>query len=107
MTSKVGAIYSVRSKLLQRIYVPDAEDDEIDRQYIGAGEALMMVPLDIYRTGGAVALQSLIGEPTSDGYCAVIDKESGEIIERVIWDIELHGNKHPDGHLIVPIRKIE
>ncbi len=71
--TQVGAIYATVSKLLQRIYVPDADDSEIAQQHVGAGETLQTVPVSTYRTGGPIAVQAAVGTPTFSGRCAVVD----------------------------------
>ncbi len=71
--TNVGAIYATQSKLLQRVYVPHADDSEIAQQHVAAGETLLNVPIATYLTGGQSAVQAAIGVPTFSGRCAVVD----------------------------------
>ena len=91
-------IYATGSKLLQRIYLPHASDDEIDRQHVGAGETLVRVPMEIFRRGQD-AIQAFIGTPAHSGVCCVVHKETKRVIDRIIADPELY--QHPDGHHII------
>ena len=103
--TQVGAIYGTVSKLLQRVYVPHADDSEIARQHVEPTETLLHVPLEVYRSGGQHAVQQMIGTPTHDGHCEVIHKDTGEVIDRIIWDHTIWDPalyKHPEGHRIVP-----
>jgi hypothetical protein len=96
--TKVGAIYATNSKLLQRIYIPHADDSEIAQQYVHPSESLIAIAIDVYRTGGAVAIQSIIGAPAHNGMCLVIHRDTGEVIDRIIADPEIY--RHPEGHRI-------
>jgi hypothetical protein len=85
----VGAVYATDSKLLLRIYIPDDNDGEIDKQPLQAGETLLRVPLAAYRTGGAAAVQALIGPATFSGRCAVVDT-TNKVINCIIADPTLY-----------------
>jgi hypothetical protein len=98
----VLAIYATQTKLLQRVYIPHGDDRETLEQHVHPLESFILVPLSVYEKGGAEAVQDLIGQPTTDGHCAVHHKDTGEIIDYVIWDVTVHGNMHPEGHRIVP-----
>ena len=87
--TKVGAIYATQSKLLQRVYVPHADDGEINQQHVGAGETRTTAPLATYQTGGPSAVQALIGTPTFSGRCVVIDG-TNTVIDVVIADPTLY-----------------
>jgi hypothetical protein len=97
--TQVGAIYATRSKLLQRIYIPHADDSEIAQQHVGPGESLLTLPLGTFEAGGPPAVQRTIGTPAHNGHCKVIHKSTGKVVERIIADPELY--KHPDGHHVV------
>ena len=77
--TSVGAIYATASKLLQRVYIPHANDSEINQQHVGAGETLTTVPLATYRQGGPGAVQALIGTPTFSGRCVVVGSPGTEL----------------------------
>jgi hypothetical protein len=80
----VGAIYATKSLLLQRVYIPDHDVGEIFRQHVGPGESLMLVPINIYRIGGALAVQATIGVPAHSGRCAVVHSQTGEVVDMII-----------------------
>lgn len=94
----VGAIYATASLLLQRVYIPHADDGEIGQQHVGRGETIIIVPIEAYRHGGAAALQALIGEPKHDGRCAVVD-HTGTVVDVIIADPDIYS--HPDGHRVI------
>jgi hypothetical protein len=100
--TKVGAIYATQTKLLQRVFIPHGDDREIDEQHVHPKESVLFVPIEVYQTGGAQAVQALIGNPTTDGHCALHHRDTGEIIDNIIWDVTVHGHVHPDGHRVVP-----
>jgi len=97
MATKVGAIYATRSKLLQRVYIPD-NDSEIAQQHLHPGETLLEVEIEVYRKGGAEAVQALIGAPSHNGVCRVLHKETGELLDRIMADPDVY--RHPDGHRV-------
>jgi hypothetical protein len=99
MITSVAAIYATRSKLLQRICIPHADDAELDGLHLHSGESLKKIPIRIYQSGGPQAIQAEIGIPDHDGQCNVVHKETGEIIDRIIADPDVY--KHPSGHRIV------
>jgi hypothetical protein len=100
MTVKhAGAIYATKSKLLLRIYVPDESDDEINRQHVGPGETLVRVPIEVFRSGDHRVVQAHIGEPAHSGVCAVVHKDTGRVIDRIVADPDLY--RHPDGHHVI------
>jgi hypothetical protein len=84
--TQVGAIYATGSKLLQRVYIPHADDSEIAQQHVGASETLLNVPIATYRTGGSAAVQALIGTPTFSGRCAVVDKNTNLVVDLLVAD---------------------
>ncbi len=88
--TKVGAIFATSSKLLQRVYIPDADDSEIAQQFVGAGETLLNVPVATYRTGGPVAVQAVIGVPTFSGWCAVVAPDTHLVVAVIIADPALY-----------------
>jgi hypothetical protein len=100
--TSVGAIYATQTKLLQRVYIPHGDDREIAEQHVHPMESVLLVPLAVYRDGGAQAVQDLIGKPSTDGYCALHHKDTGEIINHIIWDVTVHGYVHPEGHRVIP-----
>ena len=100
MITSVAAIYATNSKLLQRIVVPDNDDAELDQYPPGPGESLLLVPIENYRVTGAVGAQEVIGPPTFSGVCAVVDKDTNLVIDRIIADPELYAS--PDGHAVIP-----
>ena len=83
--TSVGAIYATGSLLLQRVYIPDFDDSEINQQFVGPGETLVQLPLVTYQTGGHPAMQTLIGTPTFSGVCAVVSS-ANVVIDRIIAD---------------------
>jgi hypothetical protein len=97
--TSVGAIFAMGSKLLQRIYIPSADDSEIDGQFVGDGESLLWVPIAVYREGGPTAVQAFVGEPAHNGLCHVIDRVTGDILQTIIADPDIY--EHPDGHKVV------
>src|SRR5215472_4451812 len=99
--TKVGAVYATRSKLLQRIYIPD-DDTEIARQHVHTGETQIFIDIEVYRAGGPAAVQAIIGTPAHDGTCRVLHKETSEIIDRIVADPDIY--KHPDGHRVVLVK---
>ena len=98
--TKVAAIYATRSKLLQRIIVPDNDDKELDQYPPGEGESVAFIPIDTYRKTGAIGAQEIIGQPTFSGVCAVVDKDTNLVIDRIIADPELYAS--PEGHAVIP-----
>lgn len=94
--TSIGAIYATQSLLLQRIYIPHADDNEIAQQQVGVGETLINVPLATYEHGGAPAVQNLIGAPTFSGRCAVV--AASAVIDHVIADPALYSD--PRGQVI-------
>jgi hypothetical protein len=96
--TQIGVIYATRSKMLQRVYIPDGDDSEIDVQHIHPGEMLIRVPIEVYRGGGADAVQALIGKPAHSGVCRVIHRHTGKIIDRIMADPDVY--RHPDGHRV-------
>ena len=98
--TKVAAIYATGSKLLQRIVVPDYDDKELDRYPPGQGESVVFISIDTYRKTGAIGALEIIGPPTFSGVCAVVDKCTNLVIERIIADPEIYA--HPDGHAVIP-----
>ena len=97
--TQVGAIYATGSRLLQRVYIPHADDSEIAQQHVTAGETLTSVPIATYRTGGAPAVQASIGAPTFSGRCAVVDKNSNLVTAVIIADPALYSD--PGGSLVI------
>jgi hypothetical protein len=97
--TQVGAIYATGSRLLQRIYIPHADDSEIEQQHVASGETLRRVPLALFRDGGPPALQALIGAPMFSGRCALVHKTSKVVIDVIIADPALYAD--PDGHLVI------
>jgi hypothetical protein len=97
--TQVGAIYSTASKLLQRVYIPHADDSEIAQQHVAPGETLLNVPIATYQTGGPSAVQSAIGTPTFSGLCAVVDN-TNTVISVIIADPALYTD--PAGNLVIP-----
>jgi len=87
------------SKLLQRVYIPGADDSEIAQQHVGAGETMLSVPVATYQTGGAPAVQAVIGAPTFSGRCAVVDKNSNLVVSAIIADPALYSD--PGGNLVM------
>jgi hypothetical protein len=83
--ASVGAIYATVSKLLQRIYIPHADDSEIVQQPIRSGETLLYIPIATFQSGGAQAIQAIIGIPTFSGRCAVVDG-TNTVIALIIAD---------------------
>jgi hypothetical protein len=104
--TSVGAIYATGSKLLQRIYVPHADDSEIAQQHVASGETLMTVSLATFQSGGQAAIQALIGTPNvsgsgfsnSTGRCAVAN--SGTVSAVIVADPALYTD--PGGGTVVP-----
>ncbi len=88
--TQVGAIYATGSKLLQRVYIPHADDSEIAQQPVGVGEALLNVPIATYQTGGPGAVQGVIGIPNFSGRCVVVDPNSNLVIDVVVADPALY-----------------
>jgi hypothetical protein len=88
----VGAIYATVSKLLQRVYIPHADDSEIAQQYVAVGESVVNIPIATYQQGGAVAVQSLIGAPSFSGRCAIVSGASltGTVLDIVTADPALY-----------------
>jgi hypothetical protein len=97
--TQVGAIYATVSKLLQRIYIPHADDSEINQQAIAAGETLLLVPIATYQSGGAPAVQALIGTPTFSGRCAVVHPTTKLVLSHIIADPAIYSD--PSGNLII------
>jgi|SRR6516162_866482 hypothetical protein len=97
--TSIGAIYATKSRLLQRVYIPHDDDSEIEQQHRHPGETLLRVPIETYRSGGAPAVQALIGTPAHDGRCIVRHKITGEILDRIIADPDIY--RHPEGHHVV------
>jgi hypothetical protein len=95
--TQVGAVYATGSKLLLRVYIPHGDDREIDQQPLGVGESLLRVPLTAYRTGGASAVQALIGPATFSGRCAVVDA-TNTVVNCIIADPALY--TWPDSKII-------
>ncbi len=87
--TQVGAIYATTSKLLQRIYIPHADDSEINQQHVAAGETRTTVPAVTYQQGGAAAVQALIGTPTFSGRCVVVDG-TNTVVDAVVADPALY-----------------
>jgi hypothetical protein len=106
--TSVGAFYASQSLLLQRIYIPDADDSEINLQPLFPGETVLLVPIETYRTGGPAAIQALVGKPhvtgnglsNASGRCAVVDKASGLVVDNIIADPALYAD--PSGGLVIP-----
>jgi hypothetical protein len=98
--TQVGAFYATGSKLLQRIYIPDHADSEIDQQFIAAGETLLKVPIATYQTGGHPAVQALIGAPTFSGRCALVHKTTSLVLDVIVADPVLYAD--PNGHHVIP-----
>jgi hypothetical protein len=96
--TQVGAIYATGSLLLQRIYIPDSNDSEIDQQHVGVGETLVKVPIATLHSGGHPAVQSAIGTPTFSGRCAVVDQNSNLVVDLIIADPVLYSD--PRGPVI-------
>jgi hypothetical protein len=88
--TSVGAIYATGSLLLQRVYIPHADDSEIAQQHVGQGETLVNIPLATYQQGGAQAVQSSIGAPSFSGRCAVVDTNSNLVIDLLQADPALY-----------------
>jgi hypothetical protein len=97
--TQVGAIFATASKLLQRVYIPHADDSEIPLQHVGAGETLLNVPIATYRTGGAAAVQSVIGTPTFSGRCVVVDKNTNLVTNAIIADPAIYAD--PSGNTVM------
>jgi hypothetical protein len=97
--TQVGAFFATASKLLQRVYIPSHNDSEITQQPLAAGETLMNVPLATYQTGGAAAVQALIGAPTFSGRCAIADKNTNLVVGIIIADPSLYTD--PNGQIII------
>jgi hypothetical protein len=74
--TSVGAIYATGSLLLQRIYIPDADDSEISNQFVLPGETLVRIPQSTYQLGGSAAVQAAIGTPSFSGRCVIVDNTS-------------------------------
>jgi hypothetical protein len=100
--TQVGAIYATQTKLLQRIYIPHGDDSEIAQQHVHPMESLLLVPITVYEKGGVAAVQAAVGKSTTDGYCFLHHKDTGEILGAIIWDVTVHGHVHPEGHRVVP-----
>jgi hypothetical protein len=88
--TSVGAFYATQSLLLQRVYIPYADDSEIDSQPIQQGETLLKVAIATYQSGGAPAIQALIGTPTINGICAVVN--GGLVSAMIIADPALYSD---------------
>jgi hypothetical protein len=96
--TQVGAIYATVSKLLQRVYIPHADDSEIDQQHVGASESLLKVPIATYKTGGPPAVQAAVGTPTFSGACAVVDN-TNTVISTIIADPTIYAD--PGGNTVM------
>jgi hypothetical protein len=93
----VGAIYATVSLLLQRVYIPTADDSEINAQHVGVGETLVLVPIAAYQSGGAAAVQAAIGVPTFSGRCALV--AANTVVDHIIADPALYTD--PSGRLVI------
>jgi hypothetical protein len=98
--TQVGAIYATVSKLLQRVYIPHANNSEIAQQFIAAGETLLNVPIATYQTGGQAAVQALIGAPSFSGRCAIVDKTTSFVLDVIVADPVLYAD--PNGNHVIP-----
>jgi hypothetical protein len=90
--TSVAAIYATGSLLLQRIYIPSGDDNEINLQHVGAGETLVRMPLSTYQTGGPVGVQAAIGIPSFSGRCAVVDGTTNTVTEHIIADPAIYSD---------------
>jgi hypothetical protein len=95
--TSVGAIYATVSLLLQRVYIPSADDSEISAQHIGAGETLALVPIATWQSGGPQAVQAAIGIPTFSGRCALV--AAGTVVDHIIADPAFYSD--PSGRLVI------
>jgi hypothetical protein len=98
--TKVGVFYAIGTKLVQRIYIPTTNDSEIDQQFILPGEAVLKVPIDVYRNGGPAAVQTTVGAPTFSGRCAVVDKVTSKVTAVIIADPALYADL--GGNQVIP-----
>jgi hypothetical protein len=95
--TSVGAIYATGSLLLQRIYIPQLDDIEIDQQYVAAGETLVKLPLATFDEGQA-AVQAAIGTPSFSGRCAVVNS-SNVVIALIVADPAIYTD--PNGNQVI------
>jgi hypothetical protein len=95
--TSIGAIFATNSKLLQRIYIPHADDSEISQQPVASGETLIAVPLATFQSGSVPAVQAAIGAPTFSGRCAIVDA-TNKVIDHLTADPALYTD--PRGQVI-------
>jgi hypothetical protein len=104
--TSVGAIYGTQSNHLQRIYIPDNDDSEINNQYVGPGESVMLVPISVYQNGGPDAVQAAVGpyDTTVAGRCAIVSNTTLKVIDHIIADTNIYNGAtglNPDGNHVV------
>ena len=95
--TQILAIYATKSLLLQRIYIPHADDSENGQQHVAKGESTVLLPLSMYAEGGPQAVQAAIGQPLISGHCVVVD-HNNQIIDHIHADPELYSD--PRGRVI-------